>query len=161
MLKEHDQRAVSAHMAQPGSGDKLQGCSQPWQGRCLWFLFQVQGKATRASCPGRKLGQVQAALCLAGCEERGQQGTANRPRQLQLGRASPGPDTSAAVPPGPGPCAGAASRKASREPWHSLAQHGVPQGQGKSQPAPGPAGFTALRSVRALPWAGFLCNLWV
>lgn len=113
-------------------GINSKGCSQPRQGRWLWFLFQVQGKAT-----SRTPGQVQAALCLLGCEGRGQQGTANRMRQFQLGTTSPCPKLWAVVPPGPGPCAGAASHEAS---WAALAWPGTaqsPTGTGKEAASPG------------------------
>lgn len=110
----------------------------------------------QSPCPGRTLGQVQAALCLAGCEGRVHRGTANTLRQLQLGRASRWPDLSAAVPPGPGRCARAASPGTA---WHSTesrrdreraSQHRDLQPSGVSEHCHGLASLPSLGVVNSL-----------
>lgn len=126
------------------------------------------------------VGQVQAASFLPPPSDWLQRGDGsraqkNRLRQLQLSSClPPATDLSAAALIGSaGRCSwGFLPHKAlltPRQPlrlghhpphqplaWHGMARWAaVPQGEGKSQPGLGPAGFIVLRGVRVLPWAGF------
>lgn len=162
-------------MVQPDSRDELQGCSQHWEGRCLWVLSSVwkerhQSLALAGNSGAGTGSQLSACPGWLAVKGRWQQGTENRLRRLQLSSClPPATDLSAAALIGSVGCCswGFLPRKAlltPRQPlrlghhpphqplaWHSTLR----RREGKSQPGPDPAGLIVLRGVGVLPRAGF------